>query len=133
MTDPGHFPLVTDLLGGSAALPMGARLLPFWPDLQPGRNLGLDPAASLHVWTDTSGGPGNAVCDVTWYRVGEANSVGVDGLDLDYGHAVRTLQLVSTRPSGAARAPTRSSRSRATFRSKCRSAPHRKARAATWA
>lgn len=46
------------------------RLVPFWTDLHCGRNTTTHANSGLHVRTDLSGGPGNAVCYVTWLDVG---------------------------------------------------------------
>lgn len=86
---------VGDLLGVLGT--WGARLSPLWHDFNAGRNTGLNPQAGLHVLTDTSGGPGNAVCYVTWLDVGEFNSVSGTGV---FGHAVWTFQCVMHEATG---------------------------------
>lgn len=60
-------PSIGDLLANVS--PSG-RLAPFWTDLHCGRNTTTHANSGLHVVTDTSGGPGNAVCYVTWLDVG---------------------------------------------------------------
>lgn len=100
MTDSEVIPTVDRMLGGSATSPQGARLLPFWYDFHAGRNLGLNPAAGLHVKTDTSGGPGNAVCYVTWLQVAAAPTPGVDGNNAWYGHSVWTMQVAMHQATG---------------------------------
>ncbi len=71
-TDHDLSPSIGDLL--AHATPHG-RLAPFWTDLHCGRNTTTHPNSGLHVRTDTSGGPGNAVCYVTWLNVGNYQSV----------------------------------------------------------
>jgi hypothetical protein len=83
-------PTLAELLGSSAP-----RLAPFWCDLNCGRNVTTHPLAGLHVQTDTTGGPGNAVCYVTWRDVGVYDSAAVAGT------AVHTFQLVLRQATGA--------------------------------
>ena len=75
-----------------------ARLAIFWKDLNMLRNAGLNPAAGLHAVTDTSGGPGNAVCYITWWDVGEFNTVSGVGVN---GHTNWTFQVVLYEATGA--------------------------------
>ena len=70
-------PSLGDLLAHPS--PSG-RLAPFWTDLHCGRNTTTHPNSGLHVRTDTSGGPGNAVCYVTWLNVGNFQSATPGGL-----------------------------------------------------
>lgn len=88
MTAADGTPTVLKLLGNTSATPFRARLAPLWHDLHAGRNTLTHPNSGLHVRTDTSGGPGNAVCYVTWFEVGQANTVQVGG------HSVNTFQCV---------------------------------------
>ncbi|HEX5054118.1 MAG TPA: hypothetical protein VFZ65_20235 [Planctomycetota bacterium] len=88
-------PTVAELLGSSTSL--GARLMPCWYDLNCGRNTATHPNSGLHVLTDTSGGPGNSVCYVTWFDVGVFNSVSGTGVG---GHAVHDLQCVMYEATG---------------------------------
>jgi hypothetical protein len=69
------YPSVFSFLGGTAV----ARLAPLWMDLHAGRNAALNAASGLHVRTDTSGGPGNAVAYITWLDVGVFNSSATAG------------------------------------------------------
>jgi hypothetical protein len=84
-------PSTAEFLGVIGGLP--ARLAPFWYDFHCGRNPGI-PQSGLHVRTDTSGGPGNAVCYITWYRVG------VFGSTTQSGTAVHDLQCVLHQATG---------------------------------
>lgn len=56
-------PAVAELIGSSVA--QTARVAPLWFNFHAGRNTATHPNAGLNVLTDTSGGPGNAVCYVT--------------------------------------------------------------------
>lgn len=73
-------PAVAELIGSSVA--QTARVAPFWFNFHPGRNTTTHPNAGLHVMTDTSGGPGNAVCYVTWYKVGLSITTPVAGVSV---------------------------------------------------
>jgi hypothetical protein len=102
MTDTAFAAVVSRLLGdpvpGTTSLPFsGARLAIFWKDLNMVRNVGLNPAAGLHVVTDTSGGAGNNVCYVTWWNVGEFNTVSGAGVQ---GHTDWTFQMVLFEATG---------------------------------
>lgn len=82
-------PSVAEFLGSSTSYT--ARLAPFWYDFHCGRNTATHPNSGLHVLTDTSGGPGNYVCYVTWLNVGLYDSVAGTGIG---GHGVCDLQCV---------------------------------------
>lgn len=88
-------PTVDELRGATANLP--ARLMPCWYDLHCGRNVATHPLSGLHVQTDFTGGPGNAVTYVTWFDVGVFNSVAGAGIG---GHAVHTMQCVLFQVNG---------------------------------
>ncbi|HZN37360.1 MAG TPA: hypothetical protein VFD82_01080 [Planctomycetota bacterium] len=75
----------------------GARLAIFWKDLNMLRNVGINPIAGLHVQTDASGGAGNNVCYVTWWDVGEFNTVSGTGVQ---GHTQWTFQMVLFEATG---------------------------------
>jgi len=95
MTATTYIPIATEMLGVTAT--GTARYMPFWMDLNSVRNTATNPNCGLHVKTDTSAGPGNAVCYVTWYetslyRVGSASPSG--------GHSVLTFQCVLHENSG---------------------------------
>jgi hypothetical protein len=77
MTLADSTPAVGELLGIAAA--QTARVAPFWFNFHAGRNTATHPGAGLHVLTDTSGGPGNAVCYVTWHKVGISLQTAVGG------------------------------------------------------
>ena len=74
-----------------------ARFAIFWKDLNMLRNVGLNPAAGLHAFTDTTGGAGNAVCYLTWLNIGEFNTVSGAGVN---GHTNWTFQIVMSEASG---------------------------------
>src|SRR5262249_30819710 len=76
MTSTDSTPAVLELLG---ATNYTARIAPCWYDFHAGRNTATHPNAGLHVLTDTSGGPGNAVCYVTWNHVGVVNQTAASG------------------------------------------------------
>ncbi len=97
MTATSFAPVVSQLLGNTTATPYTARLAPYWHDLNCGRNLTLNPAAGLHAVTDTSGGPGNAVCYVTWLDIGEFNVVNGTGIA---GHTVWNFQVAMYEATG---------------------------------
>ncbi len=102
MTDSAFAAVPGRLLGDPVAttsLPpySGARLAILWKDLNMVRNVGLNPAAGLHVFTDTSGGSGNAVTYVTWWDVGEFNVVSGAGI---HGHTNWTFQIVLRESNG---------------------------------
>ncbi|HEX5051281.1 MAG TPA: hypothetical protein VFZ65_05880 [Planctomycetota bacterium] len=85
-TSTDFSPSVAEFLGAAVDAP--ARLAPFWYDFNCGRNTLTHPNSGLHVMTDTSGGPGNAACYVTWLDVGVFNSVAAGGT------AVHRMQCV---------------------------------------
>ncbi len=92
-------PVVSRLLGDGvvAGTYSGARLAVFWKDLNMVRNIGLNPIAGLHVKTDITGGPGANVCYVTWWNVGEFNTVSGVGV---FGHTNWTFQCVMYEATG---------------------------------
>jgi hypothetical protein len=92
MTVADSTPAVTELLGWPTT-PYTARLAPFWYNFHAGRNATTHPNSGLHVVTDTSGGPGNAVCYVTWFNVGR-NDVQSAGM------SASTFQCVLYEASG---------------------------------
>ena len=74
-----------------------ARYMPFWTDLQCGKNTGGNALAGLHVKEDTTGGPGNSVVYVTWNDVGLfRHGAGAT----QPGHCSFTFQLVLHQASG---------------------------------
>lgn len=86
------------LLGSSATVTSnGARLALHWMDMHAGRNTATHPNSGLHTLTDTSGGPGNAVCYVTWFNVGIFNSVSGAGVG---GQVVHDMQAVFFEATG---------------------------------
>lgn len=93
MTTIDTTPSVAELLGISVA--QTARVAPFWYPFNPGRNTATHPNAGLHMTTDFSGGPGNAVCYVTWNKVGLAITSPISGL------SVSDMQCVFYESSGA--------------------------------
>lgn len=102
MTESGFAAVVSRLLGDpvpAATGPQyaGARLAIFWKDLNMQRNVGINPIAGLHVLTDASGGAGNNVCYVTWWDVGEFNTVSGAGVQ---GHTQWTFQMVLFEATG---------------------------------
>jgi hypothetical protein len=95
MTDTAFAAVASRLLGDpvpgtTAPAYSGARHAIYWTDLNMQRNVGLNPAAGLHVKADTSGGPGNGVCYVTWWDVATFNVIGGIGV---HGHARWTFQI----------------------------------------
>ena len=84
-------PTTIEFLGQTGNLP--ARLSPCWYDFHCGRNTGI-PNSGLHVRTDTSGGPGNAICYITWRQVGVFNSV------VQSGTCVHDMQCVLRESTG---------------------------------
>jgi hypothetical protein len=90
-TNSDFTPTVAEFLGQTGNLP--ARFAPCWYDLHCGRNTGI-PNSGLHVKTDTSGGPGHAVCYVTWRQVGVFNQVAQSG------HCVYDMQCVLREDTG---------------------------------
>ncbi|HZN39683.1 MAG TPA: DVUA0089 family protein [Planctomycetota bacterium] len=95
-TDPTTTPAL--FLGSSPTVgDNGPRLAMFHMDLHAGRNTATHPNSGLHVLTDTSGGPGNAVAYVTWLNVGIFNSVGSPGAG---GHVVHQMQAVFFEATG---------------------------------
>lgn len=91
MTSNDFSPTVGEFLGTAA------RHAPCWTDLHAGRNVATHPNSGLHVVTDVTGGPGNAVCYVTWLDVGLYNSVSTAGAG---GHAVHAMQCVIHEATG---------------------------------
>jgi hypothetical protein len=97
MTDSQFAAVVARLLGDpvdpmtSVPAYSGARHAIYWSDLNMQRNVGLNPNCGLHVKVDTSGGPGNAACYVTWWDVATFNVVGGAGV---HGHVRWTFQMV---------------------------------------
>jgi hypothetical protein len=77
MTIADATPTVLELIGSSVA--QTARVAPLWFNFHAGRNTATHPNAGLHVLTDPSGGPGNNVCYVTWYKVGLSATTAVGG------------------------------------------------------
>lgn len=88
-------PTVAEFLGSVTS--SVARLAPYWADLFAGRNTAINAIAGMHVLTDTSGGPGNAVAYVTWLDVGVFNSVGGAGIA---GHASYDFQVAIFEATG---------------------------------
>jgi hypothetical protein len=74
-------PAVAELIGSSIA--QTARVAPLWFNFHAGRNTTTHANAGLHVLTDTSGGPGNAVCYVTWHKVGLSITTAVGGASVN--------------------------------------------------
>ena len=100
MTDSAFAAVPARLLGDgvpTVTTHSGARLAIYWHDLNMQRNVAQSPNCGLHVKTDTSGGPGNAVCYVTWLDVGEFNTVSGVGVT---GHTVWNFQCVLSEASG---------------------------------
>lgn len=95
MTATDWTPSLIEWLGNTTATPYRARLAPFWHDFAANRNTTSHPNSGLHVKTDTGGGPGNAVCYVTWLEIGDFNSVFSPG-----GQSVNTMQCVLHEASG---------------------------------
>ncbi len=83
-------PSIGDLLANAS--PSG-RLAPFWTDLHCGRNATTHANSGLHVVTDTTGGPGNAVCYVTWLNVGNYQTTTAGAL-------LHTFQVVLRQATG---------------------------------
>ena len=88
-------PTLGELLGASTASP--ARLMPFWYDFHCGNNTATNPNSGMHAVVDTAGGPGNAVCYITWSNIGVFNSVAGIGIG---GHAVHQMQCVLYEATG---------------------------------
>jgi hypothetical protein len=95
MTATTYYATLDTLLGTSTNLT--ARLFPFWNDLTAARNTATSPNCGLHVLTDTSGGPGNAVCYVTWHDMGLFRTVTGTGVG---GHAVVQVQVALHEATG---------------------------------
>lgn len=95
MTNSTYFGTVADVLGASAAYT--ARLIPYWNDFTAARNAATHPNCGLHVLTDTTGGPGNAVCYVTWLDMGQFRTVSGTGVG---GHSVSRFQCVLYEATG---------------------------------
>ncbi|MEO6595032.1 MAG: hypothetical protein ABIP94_09805 [Planctomycetota bacterium] len=93
MTVADPTPTVAELIGSSVA--QTARVAPFWFNFHAGRNTTTHPNAGLHVMTDTSGGPGNSVCYVTWYKVGLSAQTAIGGA------SVSDMQCVLHEATGA--------------------------------
>ncbi len=93
MTATDFSPTLGEFLGSSANLT--ARLCPFWRDFDPGENTVSHPNSGLHMFVDTSGGAGNAVCYVTWLNVSEFNVVQGVG-----GQSASTMQCVIHEATG---------------------------------
>jgi hypothetical protein len=95
MTASTYYPVAADFLGASSNLT--ARYMPFWIDLYSARNAVTNPNCGLHVKTDTSAGPGQAVCYVTWFQTSlfRVNSATTQG-----GHSVITFQCVIHEATG---------------------------------
>lgn len=91
-TTADYSPTVGELLGATVSLP--ARLMPFWYDFNCGRNIATHPNSGMHAIVDTAGGPGNAVCYITWADVGVFNSV------TPGAHAVYQMQCVLYEATG---------------------------------
>ncbi|MFO1076107.1 MAG: hypothetical protein U1E73_00110 [Planctomycetota bacterium] len=91
------FPDIDKFLGMGVTTTYGPRFALFWHDLHAGRNGATHPNSGLHVLTDTSGGPGNAVCYATWLDVGRWNSVSGIGVG---GHCVFTMQCAIHEATG---------------------------------
>ncbi len=70
-----------------------ARHAPFWMDLLCGLNTTSNPNSGMHVQTDVTGGPGNAVCYVTWFNVAAFNSI-------SGGNTVYDMQLAIFQATG---------------------------------
>ncbi|MBX3463512.1 MAG: hypothetical protein KF830_10090 [Planctomycetes bacterium] len=88
-------PVVDQLLGVTTNAT--ARHMLYWMDLHAGRNAPTHPNSGLHVHTDTSAGPGQAVCYVTWNAVGMFRTPGGASIG---GHAVLTFQCVLHEATG---------------------------------
>ena len=72
-----------------------ARFAPIWHDWHCGRNASTHPNSGLHVFSDTSGGPGNFVSYLTWLNVARANiNAGAAGA------SVNTFQCVIFEATG---------------------------------
>jgi len=94
-TDNDFSPTVLELLGNTVATPKPARLAVLWHDFSGTKN-NVPPTITgngLHALTDLSGGPGNAVCYVTWLNTGEFPITG-------YGQSVNTFQCVIHEATG---------------------------------
>lgn len=86
------------LLGSSATVTAnGARVAVHWMDMHAGRNTATHPNSGLHVISDTSGGPGNTVCYITWLNVGIFNSVSTAGSG---GHVAHNMQAAIFEATG---------------------------------
>ncbi|MCB9877764.1 MAG: hypothetical protein H6835_09205 [Planctomycetes bacterium] len=91
------FPSIDKFLGKGVTTTYWPRFSLFWHDLHAGRNTATHPNSGLHVLTDTSGGPGNAVFYATWLDVGRSNSVTGVGVG---GHGVFTMQCAIHQATG---------------------------------
>jgi hypothetical protein len=99
MNDSQFAPVVNRLLGDgvTATAHSAARFAIWWHDLNMLRNSALNAAAGLHVVTNTAGGPGNSICYVTWWDVGEFNVVAGAGVA---GHTRWTFQIAMHEATG---------------------------------
>ncbi len=87
-------PSVANWLGGGAT-GYPARFAPCWHDFIGTRNSVTNPGSGMYVFTDTIGGPGNAITYVTWKDTGEFASVSATG-----GHSVNSFQCVFFEATG---------------------------------
>jgi hypothetical protein len=95
MTSASYIPTVAEILGTTSNFT--ARLFLYWNDLNAARNTPTNPNCGLHVLTDTSGGPGNQVCYVTWLETGLFRTVSGTGIG---GHAICSFQCVLYEATG---------------------------------
>ena len=92
MTAADFSPTVNELLSRAGAN-LTARLAPLWSNWDASRNASSHPNAGLHVITDTTAGPGNAVCYATWYKIGRGDVSGA-------GFSVSDFQAVFHEATG---------------------------------
>lgn len=90
VADPS--PSIAEWLGGAASN-YPARFAPCWSDWNGARNVSTHPTSGMYVFTDTTGGPGNAVTYVTWKETGQFNVAGA-------GQSVSTFQAVFSELTG---------------------------------
>lgn len=95
-TGAPYTPIVADFLGTAITTNL-ARFCLYWTDLNGLRNTPVQPLAGLHVQNDTTGGPGNTVCYVTWYDTGLFRTVSGTGIG---GHAMLRFQCVLYEATG---------------------------------